>query len=231
MSTTSTLKACYLCGNPGSKPLDLKSTFTGHSLAKNPTSNLMCDRCHETISGEYRLLWYWNEGKNKWSKVWGRSLSRLYQGDRLVFPTIEGTYTEGKDTLPVVKNLLTRQQFRDILLAPPEPPFTLVISESGQKHILPWAKAAYSQNYFPVQFEMDTVYVGAEFATGLVKYEGLLAMGFGKGEIDSGNYRSDLLLSAIKNNPEDYWEKELFIQQIRGTRLLELISYVAIKPG
>lgn len=200
-------------------------------MAKNPNSKVMCDRCYETISGEYRLLWYWNEGKSKWSKVWGRSLSRLYQGDKLVFPVIEGTHTEGKDTLPVVKSLLTRQQIRSILSIPPEPPFTLVISESGQKHILPWAKVAHSQAVFPIQFEMDTVYViHAEFIKGLAKYEQLLTMGFGKGEIDSGDYRSETLMSALKNNTEQYWENESFISNIRRTRLLELISYIAIKP-
>jgi len=224
------MSACYLCGRTGKHPLTLKDTFTSHSLCKHPQSQLMCDRCFHTIAGNYRLLWYWNEGKSKWSKVWGRSLSRLYQGDHLVYPVIEGTRTEGKDTLPIVKDLMTRKQVRGILLNPPSPPFTLVIAESGQKHILPWAQEAHSQSVFPVQFEMDTLYVDREdFTTIISSYEQLMTMGFNKAEIDSGDYRSENLLPVIRTSYAAYWSHEQVICDRRGTRLLELVSYVATK--
>lgn len=224
-------RQCYLCGKPANKPLQLKDTFTSHSLCKVPNSTLMCDRCHSTITGEYRLLWYWNEGKNKWSKVWGRSLSRFYKGDELVFPTIQGSRTEGKDTLPIVRNLITRNQIRSLLVDPPEPPFTLVIAESGQKHILPWAQEAFSRKLFPVQFEMDTLYINhPDFLSAIASYETLLELGFNKGEIDSGEYRSETLSKVLKNHYQKYWEHEVNISNRRGSRLLDLVSYVASRP-
>jgi hypothetical protein len=215
---------CYLCAKPGTNPLELSNTFTMHSSAKCPDSKMMCDRCYSTISGDQKQLWYWNDGKGKWSKLWGRSLSRVYQGDRLIAPIIEGTYTEGKDTFPVVKNLLTRVEIREFLLNPPEPPFTIAIAESGQKHIIPWALKAQDKSFFPVLFELDTVYIDHRFREYLQVYEQLLSLGFSKSEIDSGDYRSDRLMKVF----DQYWELEEQIAAIRGTRLMALLNYVSV---
>lgn len=217
---------CYLCAKPGSNLLELSNSFTMHSSAKCPESKVMCDRCYSTISGSQKQLWYFNPNKDKWSKLWGRSLSRVYQGDKLIAPTIEGTYTEGKDTYHVVKNLLTRVEIREFLLNPPEPPFTIAIAESGQKHIIPWALEAQSKHLFPVQFELDTVYIDSRFKNLLEAYEQLLGLGFSKSEIDTGDYRSDKLMKVF----DQYWELEDQIKTVRETRLLQLISYVAQVP-
>ncbi len=218
------MSKCYLCAKPGTNPLELSNTFTMHSSAKCPDSKMMCDRCYSTISGVQKQLWYWNDGKGKWSKLWGRSLSRVYQGDKLIAPIIDGTYTEGKDTFPVVKNLLTRVEIREFLLNPPEPPFTIAIAESGQKHIIPWALEARDKSFFPVLFELDTVYIDHRFREYLQVYEQLLSLGFSKSEIDSGDYRSDRLMKVF----DQYWELEEQIATIRGTRLMALLNYVSI---
>ncbi len=215
---------CYLCGKPASFPLALKDGFTGHSLARCPGSDQLCERCYGAIDGHEKLLWYWNQGKDKWSKLWGRSLNRLYQGDVLLSPVIGEAKTIGKDTFPVVANLPTRAQMRGWLLEPPEPPFTIVIAQSGQKHILPWAQEGYDRDYFPVQFELDCVWVNrVQFATLIGHYEALLALGFSKTEIDSGNYHSDRLMRAISQ----YGPHEAIIEPYRGGRLLALCSHVA----
>ncbi len=215
---------CYLCAKPGTNKLELSSSFTMHSSAKCPESKVLCDRCYAPISGNQKQLWYWNESKGKWSKLWGRSLSRIYQGETLIAPTIEGTYTEGKDTFPVVKNLLTRVEIREYLLNPPEPPFTIAIAESGQKHVIPWALEARSRVMFPVQFELDVVYIDSRFREYLDVYEKLMELGFSKTEIDSGDYHSNRLIKVF----DSYWELEEKIATIRGTRLMALLNYVAI---
>jgi len=217
---------CYLCAKPGSIPLKLKESFTAHSLAKCPDSKTLCDRCYGAIDGTEKQLWYWNEGKGKWSALWGRSLSRLYQGEKLIAPVIEGEHTESGKTFQVVSNLPTRVQMRDWLLNPPEPPFTIVISESGQKHILPWSQEGHDRNYFPVQFEMDTVFLDRHFATVLAAFEALMGLGFGKTEILTGEYRSE----NLKNNLEQWDEFEPILARYRGGRLLELIAHVAQAP-
>lgn len=213
---------CYLCGKPASKPLELASTFTSHSSCKVPKSDKMCDRCHSTIAGEQKQMWYWNEGKGKWSKLFGRSLSRIYQGETLIAPTVEGD----KEGLPIVKNLLTRADIRSFLVNPPEPPFTLAIAETGQKHILPWAQEAESKTLFPVQFELDTLYLNhADFLKLLNNYEFLMGLGFSKTEIDSGDYRSDRLMKVMG---DEFFAREEVIALHRGSRLLQLVSFVAV---
>lgn len=218
---------CYLCGKPATLPLQLKDSFTAHSVCKVPTSGMMCDRCNAAINGEEKQLWYWNEAKGKWSPLWGRSLSRLYQGDHLLAPTIEGERTEKGKTFPVVSALPTRAQMRDWLLDPPEPPFTIAIAESGQKHILPWAQEGLSRDYFPVQFELDSVWVKrVEFTKLLQDFEALMALEFSKTEILSGEYHSDRLMKAI----DCFFPLEDRIAPHRGSRILALASHVAQKP-
>ena len=107
------------------------------------------------------------------------------------------------------------------------PPFTIAIAELGQKHIIPWALEAQSQTTFPIQFELDTVYIDDRFRQMLTVYEALLNLGFSKSEIDSGEYKSDRLLKSLGS----WWDLEQIIQSIRSTRLIELINYVAIAPA
>jgi hypothetical protein len=219
---------CYLCGNPATQPLQLAKSFTAHSACKVPASDKMCDRCNAAINGDEKLLWYWNEGKGKWSRLWGRSLSRLYLGNVLAVPALEGQHTEGKLTAPVVTALATRAQMRDWLISPPDPPFTIAIAESGQKHILPWAQEGHDRNYFPVQFELDSLWIDrAQFTAILAAYESLMGLDFSKTEITSGQYHSDRLMKA-------WGQYESFDEALaswRGSRLLGLVSHVAQKPA
>ena len=187
----------------------------------------MCDRCNTAINGDEKQLWYWNEGKGKWSPLWGRSLSRLYQGDRLVSPTIEGKRTEKGKTFPVVSNLATRAQMREWLVNPPNPPFTIAIAESGQKHILPWAQDGLNCDYFPVQFELDCVWVDRlAFVELLGNFEALMGLEFSKTEILSGEYHSDRMMRNI----DRFFPLEESIAPYRGSRILSLASHVASKP-
>lgn len=215
---------CYLCGNPATKPLKLKDTFTSHSSARVPTSDKMCDLCEWSIN---LRCWYFNPNKTKWGKLFSRNWSWLLQSGAVVCPTIGGPRTEGKDTLPVVSDLSTRIQMRNWLINPPEPPFTIAIAESGQKHILFLAQEALDRDRFPVQFELDILHLDrVEFIRLLSSYESLMALDFSKAEIDSGEYRSDRLMKCL----EQWSSLEPSIENLRGTRLLTLISHVAQKP-
>lgn len=212
---------CYLCASPdATKPLTLKDTFTSHNLARNPTSNYLCDRCAWCIP---LRAFYWNETKKKYSAIFSRNWTWLLNGDNS-YPKFGDTITEGKDTLQVVTELPTRVQIREWLINPPTPPFTICIAESGQKHILPWAQEATNRDYFPIQFELDTLYIHRHsFSDLLSAYESLMALGFSKTEINSGNYRSDRLMKCV----DSYGFFEVKIAGKRGDRLLDLVGYVA----
>jgi len=89
---------------------------------------------------------------------------------------------------------------------------------------LPWAQEGHSRDYYPVQFEMDCLWVDrAQFEALLGHYEALMGLGFSKTEITSGQYHSDRLMRAINAyNPHD-----AAVEPHRGSRLLALAGHVA----
>jgi hypothetical protein len=216
---------CYLCARDNAtNPLDLPKSFTNHSAAKSPYSDKLCDRCYGAIAGNEKQLWYWNPNKNAWSKVWGRGLSRLYQCDKLLCPIIEGE----REGLQIVKNLATREQIRCWLLDPPQPPFTIAIAVTGQKHVLPFAIEGLDRERFPVQFETESIGVTrSEFAKLLNKYQELMALGFSKSEITSGHYRSDRVISLDCAQRDRFMllDREMIVK--RGSSSLLLVEHVA----
>lgn len=223
------MNKCYFCGEPATVPLSLKSSFTSQNLARVPDSDKVCDRCNYWLN---LRCWYFNPHKNKWSKLFSRNWSSLFVEGKLVAPIIEGSYTEGKDTLSIVKDLPTRAEIRNWLIDPPSPPFTICIAESGQKHIVMWSQVAYSREYFPVQFEMDSIQIDRKsFIEKLSDYEKLLTI-FSKTEIDTGEYHSDRMVKYWQLHGSNEWQQlEDAISRLRGGRLLQLISYVATTQG
>ena len=219
---------CYFCGAPATVPVQLKATFTSQNLARVPDSRHSCERCDYWLN---LRCWYFNPHKQQWSKLFSRNWSSLFVDGKLISPIIEGNHSDGKDTFPTVRNLPTRAEIRSWLLEPPQPPFTICIAESGQKHIVMWSQIAYSRERFPVQFEMDNIQIDRQsFAESLSGYEKLLTV-FSKTEIDTGEYHSDRLLKFWALHNYDYWQQlESDIARLRGGRLLQLLSYVAIAP-
>lgn len=232
---------CYLCGFRESNPEHrhdkiIDKYFTESSKARSPQSECLCDFCRSTLSkGSESLLWYWHPTKKSWSKMFGRSLSRLYKVEingtqrinTLLSSKIEGTHTEKGIELPLLHNMPTRPEIRGWLLNPPEPPFLINIAESGQKHTVIWALEGYHRDHFPVQFESDSLWIDrTKFTAQLNHYETLLGLGFSKSEIDTGDYRSDRLAVAYPQ----YLEHEEVVAPLRRSRWIDLLSYVGQKP-
>lgn len=233
---------CYYCARPNSdRPLQISQSFTAGGLVKVPHSNVMCDRCHGIMFGDIQRVWHRNQDEERWVSLYLRGIHQLWQGCTLMHPKLgepaEHTQvsaagkTSKPATYPVLSGVPKRIEVRAWLINPPEPPFTIAIAESGQKHILFLAQEGYSREAFPVQFEMNTLQIiRSDFLTLLETYERLLNLGFSKTEIDSGNYRPDRILKCFEK-----WQKlEKKIAQNRSggapSRLLQLISFVAIKP-
>jgi hypothetical protein len=210
---------CYLCGySPASNKLNLKGSFTAHSLAVYPESNFLCDRCEWSIN----LRAKYQKPDGKISTLYARNWSWLFKGENLIYPIL----IEQKNDLPIVSEMPSRALIREWLVNPPKPPFTIAIAESGQKHILFLAQEAQNRELFPVQFELDTIYIKRkEFILVLNAFESLMGLEATKTEILAGDYKSSFLLKNL-DIFEDY---DIVIQKYRGSRFLDLVSYVAIK--
>ncbi len=210
-------------------------------MIKVAHSDVMCDRCHGIMFGNNQRVWYHNKDDDRWVKLYLRGVHQIWQEDTLVSPKllppeehiqISSTGNTGKpEQHPVLSQVPKRTEVRDWLINPPKPPFTIAIAESGQKHILFLAQTGYDQENFPVQFEMDSLSINrANFVRLLDTYESLLALGFSKTELDSGEYRPDRILV----NFESWQSLDPAIAKQRSggkpSRILQLISFVAIKP-
>lgn len=213
------MRECHVCGRQGNHQTLAKDvltdTFTAYAQCRARASEWVCDRCHWVFKGK---VWYWNPNRQQWSKLFVRSLTCLYQGETLVYPKLEGE----REGHPIVTELASRKVLREWILNPPDPPFTIAIAESGQKYVLPWAQEAQDRQYFPVQFELDTLWIRpTEFATLLEAIAHLLTA-FTKTEIATGQPKSQSLLSNLP-----LWlEHSPIVEQYRGSRLLELALYL-----
>lgn len=191
--------------------------------------------------GDLQRVWYHNQDENRWVALYLRGIHQLWQGKTLLNPAllpaqehtqVSASGNKGKPaTYPALSHVPKRVEVREWLLDPPEPPFTIAIAESGQKHILFLAQEGYSQDAFPVQFEMDCLQINRkQFAALLAHYEALLLVGFSKTEIDSGGYRADRVIANI--NIWQAHDPDIDRERSGGkpSRLLQLISFVAQRP-
>ncbi len=214
------MTTCFFCGESASKKLVLGDKFTARSRAKNPFSNLICDKCNFAITTS---AWYYNESKQAWSKVFARCWSWL-ESTTEKYPVFTFGESPHGDNLPVATKIPTRELIKKWIIDPPEPPFSICLATSGQKHTYPFRHIAYDRNFFPVLLEEEIVWLNRlDFIESLNYFEKLMQLGFSKTEIMSGEYRSDRLMKCI-----DKWTQlESKIKETRATSYGALLGYVA----
>lgn len=118
-------------------------------------------------------------------------------------------------------------EMRALLTAVPFPELA-VVADSGQKHI--WFRAkrnAPNASAGWVQFEEETVWVDPHKLTELLAVFEELMLGFGKTQIESGEYYQQMLLQFGFGR----WNRlEPKLKPHRGGVLLKLVSFLAQKP-
>lgn len=176
---------CWLCG--GGEPTGgwprtavISPSFTNHPLAAAPASDAVCQACAYMLSG---ASWkaYVDAGPD-------RGLKAVHP---LSWKSYSHVFAAGLHECP------TRQSWRAWLEAPPEPPFLFLLAESGQKHIIFRARVSHSRGDYWVQVEEDSVLVNRSALVDVIAlFEGMLALGFTRDEIRTGNYSQGRLLKA-----------------------------------
>lgn len=168
---------CWLCGSTVTSDAWSRSifpdTFTNVNLARAPLSPVVCPACVYLSTGD----------------GWKHHAARFPDlGVKTVHPLSWRSYSHlfvhGEHRVP------NRADLRDILLAPPEPPFLLCIALSGQKHLLFRSAVAHDRDQFPVQFEEASLWIDREsFTRCLLDTESSLSAGLTRDEITTGRYR------------------------------------------
>lgn len=182
---------CWLCGGATygvgwPHKLGLADTFCSHNIAARLDSTTVCQACVATSASngwlQYasrypeRGLWTHFPAKENGS---ARQFNWLYTSH---------LFRPGWHETP------SRPRWREILVAPPEPPFLAIMALNGKKQILFRGRISQSRTAFWVQADETRVLVRPdEFAACLAAFEALYDAGFSKDSIVSGQYHSGQL--------------------------------------
>lgn len=207
---------CWLCGGsvePGTgwpRRVAFAETFTNHNLARVPTSETACQACVYLSSGE------------SWKAY---AAAHPEMGLKAVHPLSWRTYSHVFSAAG--HECPQRARWRALLIDPPEPPFTMTISESGQKHIVFRGSIAYDREVFPVQCEEDTLIVNRrELADCFAAFEALYALGFSKQEVKTGRYNTSRIMAAGMRRWR-YAEAEFAPWRYRKPDFVRIVDYCA----
>ena len=176
---------CFLCGDDTEGrgwPRDtwLTPTFTNQTLAAAPSATAICQPCAYLGSGDA-----WRAYCAAHPEMNLKSMSPLS------WRSYSHVFAPGFHVCPA------RNEWRRWLLEPPDPPFVFVLSETGQKHLIYLSRVSTSRDRYWVQVEDDRVLVTrTDMARVLELFEALLALGFTREEVRTGNYSQGRLGKA-----------------------------------
>lgn len=151
------------CGNEYAKKDYVKDTFTNRDIVKYPISNYVCGCCVESLrtGGEDIIL---IDGDIKA----GRSASpRMYSW----ILADDKKYGFTKRHIEFCRNML---------LDPPNPPFSIILSDSGQKQLIFRAGINYERDFYVVQFEEDEIKVERKVFSEYLKKATVICAAIGK---------------------------------------------------
>lgn len=188
---------CFLCGEKMSHGIHVSKLF----------SNVFTD---------------WNSGKSRKSQFVcpACSFTILTSPKRHALRNFSHVANHEKLLLP------NREELRELILNPPDPPFVINIAVSQKKHICFKSQVNYSQNIFAVMYEEMPVLINKDEFEKLLRLVEHFMYGFTKSEILTGEYNQKKVLDfGIEK-----WEAfENMVKQYRGNPLLDVVMFVAQK--
>jgi CRISPR type IV-associated protein Csf1 len=132
---------CAFCGidcdDEFNKSNYIGDTFTNHNELIAPGSDYVCSGCVESLKEKNTLNCNWEIRISQRMRAYSWILTKENQI----------AYTKAHISI-----------LRDTCLNPPEPPFSICISDSGKKHYLFRTPVAFSRDNFPVMFE-EIIYI------------------------------------------------------------------------
>jgi hypothetical protein len=144
---------CYFCGSDCDETYKsheyVKDTFTNRDIVKFPQSKYVCQGCVESIGwGEDEMLML--DGSIKHRENDRGMAPRMYSW----ILTMDKRIAFTKAHIALARDL--------ILYNPPEPPFSIIIADSGQKQLIFRAPVSVSKDVFPVMLEDEIIEVVPE---------------------------------------------------------------------
>lgn len=169
---------CWLCGADLEglgvpRTVLIRDTFMDHDKCTVPAATHVCCGCAWSFSEQIHMA-----GREK--------LQRLRNYSHFV---IDGKW--------ICLSKGQKREMQQILLDPPAHEWLGVIAVSGQKHIIFRAPTAYGRVACAIQVEEQRLtYTPPELRLIVADVEKLIALGFSKTEIDTGQYAQHRILKA-----------------------------------
>jgi len=139
---------CVFCNGNCSqqfKAIDyIKKTFTNYNLLRNPNGKYMCRGCVESISSKNIKKLKMPDGEVKENQS-----ARTY------------SWVLSKD----FKQAYSKRHIKELkekILNPPNPPFAIIVSESGKKHLIFRASASFDEENYVLQFEEEALNINTK---------------------------------------------------------------------
>lgn len=209
---------CWLCGGATDgvgwpQKTAFAPTFTNFNLAVVPSSQSVCQACVAMAQNE----------------TWNLYLAAhpelgLKSGKRMGWRYYSHLFTPNSHESP------SRERWRELLLDPPEPPFIMCMSESGQKQLIFRCQIAHSRDEFPVQVEEDSIVLNRSAFSGVLEaFERLYHLGMSKDSIVTGHY----LTHIIRKTGMHDWriaEEQFRPYREHQPQLVRIAAFVAQKP-
>jgi len=164
-------KLCYFCGNECNQRFNttdyVKDTFTNRDIICFPGSQYVCQGCVESLgNGSYDEMLMLD------------GTIKLRKNARGMSPRMYSWILTQKERLAATKAHI--KDLREIILKPPNPPFAIVLADSGQKQIIFRCPVAYDQDNFPVLLEEEVIIVNIEHLKGYLEIATRLSAAVGK---------------------------------------------------
>lgn len=173
---------CYYCGAECAEEhltkTYVKDTFTNRDIVKFPGSPYVCVGCVQSMgAGDDRMVMI--DGTVKIRENARGMQPRMYSW----VLTESGKVAATKAHVSLL---------REAVLDPPDPPFSIILSDSGQKQLIFRAPVAMDQHRFPVLLEDEVIEVDPEELEARIALAGPVVAALGKpalqGEVGISSY-------------------------------------------
>jgi hypothetical protein len=164
------LNRCYYCGSfcDDMHAVDdfVKPTFTNRDIVSFPGSQFVCVGCALSLG----------IGDDKMEMIDGSF--KVRENERGMQPRLYSwVLTEGKKLAASKAHI---KQLRGIVIDSPEPPFAIILADSGQKQLIFRAPIALNKNNYPLLLEDERINVDVEVLHDLLELTSKICAATGK---------------------------------------------------
>jgi CRISPR type IV-associated protein Csf1 len=203
---------CFYCGTECGKEYTTKEyvskTFSNHDEILRPMSSYVCEGCLKSTSSSYDITMInGEERKNQWVRLYSWIITK------------EKNIAATKSHIP---------QIRDIILSPPDPPFSIIISDSGKKQLIFRAHVSFDKDNYPILLEEEKIIVNIEELKNYLLLADAVSLMIGKTALlNCDNFSYAMACSKYNDGMENY-EKWL---NIKNKKLATLAAWLAKPKG